>query len=79
MLAGELQLAPNTLVVIDETRFSFENLTGTGIAKINKLRDVIKKQQLRYNYENYSSNVDINLQFLVLSKYKSILDVIISV
>lgn len=79
MSAGEFQLAPNTLVVIDETKFSFQNLAGNSIAQINKLREVIKNQQLPYKFEHFSSNFDIDLQFLVLSKDKSVLDVFTSV
>lgn len=68
-----LQLAQNTQVVLDETQLLPGKLEAVGIEAISSLSELIKTQQLNYDFEFYKVPFQTNLPVLILSEGRSLL------
>lgn len=73
--AAPLQLARGTVLVIDETVMTPGQLNAQGVKNIATLRDLVKWQQLKYDFEYHSMEVDVDVPVLVVSQGKSLLQV----
>ncbi|XP_065649381.1 mini-chromosome maintenance complex-binding protein isoform X5 [Hydra vulgaris] len=74
LVYGALQLACNTQVVIDETQMQPGKLNAEGIRNLTAIGNVIQWQRLDYDFEFSQVEMEANLNMLVLSEGKSLLN-----
>lgn len=75
LIAAPLQLATGTVLLIDETVMTSGQLNEQGVRNIATLRDLVKWQQLKYDFEYHSMDVDVDVPVIVVSQGKSLLQV----
>ncbi|KEI41059.1 uncharacterized protein L969DRAFT_93568 [Mixia osmundae IAM 14324] len=73
--AGRLQLAPGTQVLIDERALHEGKLNEAGLKNVQAVTRAISDQKLSYIFPFSSFDLDIDLNFLVLSIGKSFLQI----
>lgn len=75
LTSGCLQLAKHTHLVFDETQMEPGKLNSEGCQAIASISEIIKAQQLNYDFEYYKIPFDTNIPVLILSEGKSLLPV----
>lgn len=75
LLPGNLQLASNMWILIDETAMDPGLLTVQGVNNLKALRELIQWQKLRYDFTFHSLEMETDVTVLVLSQGKSMLPV----
>ncbi|EPX74613.1 MCM binding protein [Schizosaccharomyces octosporus yFS286] len=72
---GRLQLAPGTLLILDETELSSGTLNDTGVRNVAFLSYLLSQQEITFAYPFSSYNIQTDVRIVVLSHGKSILPV----
>lgn len=67
-----LQLAPHTIVVVDETSMAAGQLSATGVANLRALKTLADHQTVSYAFGSYELPFNANAPLLILSRGKSI-------
>ncbi|XP_046864540.1 mini-chromosome maintenance complex-binding protein-like isoform X2 [Xenia sp. Carnegie-2017] len=75
LMTGKLQLSNNTHLIIDETVLEEGRLNENGTANLNVINHVILWQKLPYDFVFYKTDFLTNLNILILSEGKSLLEV----
>lgn len=70
-----LQLAPQTHLVCDESELKTGELQAKGVDAFRCLANLIKFQQLEYDFHFYEIKYDVDIPVLILSQGRSILPV----
>jgi len=73
LVAAQLQLAPGTVLVLDETCLSEGNISGQGVKALGALRALVTEQQLTCDYSSYDVKIPLDLPCVLLSKQRSII------
>lgn len=73
LTSGLLQLAPQTHLVIDETRLETGQLQSTGLAALGSITQLISSQIVKFDFQFYQLDFDADIPVLVISEGKSIL------
>uniref|UniRef100_A0A914WKE3 Mini-chromosome maintenance complex-binding protein n=1 Tax=Plectus sambesii TaxID=2011161 RepID=A0A914WKE3_9BILA len=73
LTSGRLQLADGTMLLIDETVMQAGQLNEIGLRNIAFLRSVISSQKLAYDFKYHVADFDTDINVLVLSEGKSLL------
>lgn len=73
LVSGVLQLPAETLLFVDETALETGKLEEQGIRNMRSLTELIKWQQLKYDFEYHSLEVNTDMKVLVFSEGKSLL------
>ena len=73
LVSGRLQLAPETLLFVDETALEPGKLEEQGLANLKSLGELIKWQQLKYDFEYHAMEVNTDMKIMVFSEGKSLL------
>jgi len=73
LVAAQLQLAPGTLLVIDETSLSEGSISGKGVKALGAVKTLVTEQQLTCDYLSYDINVPLELPCVLVSKQRSII------
>ncbi|SCZ97665.1 BZ3500_MvSof-1268-A1-R1_Chr4-3g07350 [Microbotryum saponariae] len=71
--AGALQLASNTLVLVDTLSIGQGQLVDTGVKNLRHLATTIAQQKLTYEFPYASFDLETDLGFVVLSQGKAII------
>lgn len=72
LLAAQLQLAPGTLLVLDETQMAEGHLTAPGVNAIKTIGTLVTDQVLPCDFSAYDVNVPLELSIILVSQGKSI-------
>lgn len=72
LLAAQLQLAPGTLLVLDETGLSEGNLNPAGVNSIKTIGTLVIDQCLACNFSAYDVNIPLELFIILVSQGRSI-------
>ena len=73
--SGRLQLAPGTVILVDETQLGEGQLKNRGVRNVQSLARVIKDQILGYRFPYHEFEFHTDLKVLIVSKGKSLLPV----
>lgn len=73
LTSGLLQLAPQTHLVIDETKLKAGQLQSSGLAALGSISQLISNQIVKCDFQFYQLDFDADIPVLVLSEGKSIL------
>ncbi|OZJ02304.1 hypothetical protein BZG36_05195 [Bifiguratus adelaidae] len=73
LLSGHLQLTSNTYLLVDETRLQEGNLQEQGLKNIQALQGVMNGQSLHYAFPYSSFEIQTDLETLVVSTGKPLL------
>ena len=73
LVSGQLQLAPETLLFVDETALDAGKLEQCGLQNLKALGELMKWQQLTYDFEYHTMQVDTDMKIMVFSEGKSLL------
>jgi len=73
LVAAQLQLAPGTLLVLDETCLSEDNISGQGVKALGAIGTLVTEQQLTCDYLSYDVNVPLDIPCVIVSKQRSII------
>lgn len=73
LTSGLLQLSKNTRLIIDETKLTPGKMNESGVRAIGALANIIKQQQLPYDFKFYKMDFEVDIPCLVLSEGKSML------
>ncbi|GLC58233.1 hypothetical protein PLESTB_001336100 [Pleodorina starrii] len=68
-----LQLAPGTLVLLDETMMVPGQLRPEGVASLQALQAVSRQQELPYDFETFQHPVPVDLPLILLTEGRSLL------
>jgi hypothetical protein len=75
LLSGSLQLPKHTHIFIDETKLENGKLDQAGCMAVNDLSELIRTQQLSYDFQFYKIPYKTDLPVLIVSEGKSLLPV----
>jgi Mini-chromosome maintenance replisome factor len=75
LLSGILQLPKHTHVIVDETKLDNGKLDNAGCKAVSDLSELIRTQQLSYDFQFYKIPYKTDLPVLILSEGKSLLSV----
>ncbi|XP_065184738.1 mini-chromosome maintenance complex-binding protein-like [Sycon ciliatum] len=75
LTTGQLQLSEGTVMLLDETALSEGQLNETGISNIVAINSVLSRQQLAYDFQYQTIDFPTNVNAIVVSEGKSILQV----
>ena len=67
LVGGPLQLAEETLLLVDETRLVSGKLGPVGVSNLEALKAVAEEQALEYDFEFHKLPVHTNLKMLIVS------------
>jgi hypothetical protein len=67
LLAG-LQLAPGTVLLLDETKTAEGKLDAQGVQSLDTLRSVVRQQTLPVDFDNYTVRFETELPCLFVSR-----------
>ena len=70
---GILQLPQHTQLVFDETKMETGKLEAPGVKAVQNITELIKSQQLNYDFAFYKLPFNTNIPILILSEGKSLL------
>lgn len=73
LTSGLLQLAPQTHLVVDETRMATGQLQASGVAAIGSMSQLITTQVVKFDFQFYQLDFEADVPVLVISEGKSIL------
>lgn len=73
LTSGLLQLAPQTHLVIDETRLATGQLQSAGLAALSSITQLISNQIVKCDFQFYQLDFEADIPVLVVSEGKSIL------
>lgn len=73
LTSGLLQLAPHTHLVIDETRLASGQLQSPGVAALGSISQLISHQIVKFDFQYYQLDFEMDVPVLVFSEGKSIL------
>lgn len=73
--SGYLQLPNNTHLVLDETKLEAGKLEQSGCLAVADLSELIKSQEVQYDFQFYKIPFHTNIPVLILSEGKSLLPV----
>lgn len=73
LVSGQLQLAAETLLFVDETLLETGKLEEGGLVNLKSLNELIKWQQVKYDFEYHSMEVNTDMKIVVFSEGKSLL------
>lgn len=79
LVGGPLQLAEETLLLVDETRLVSGKLGPVGVSNLEALKAVAEEQALEYDFEFHKLPVHTNLKMLIVSDGKSLVPAAASV
>ncbi|GLI69999.1 hypothetical protein VaNZ11_014733 [Volvox africanus] len=68
-----LQLAPGTVVLLDETLMAPGQLKPEGVASMQALAGVSRRQELMYDFETFHHPVPVDLPLIILTEGRSLL------
>lgn len=71
-----MQLCDDTHLIIDETGMNEGKLEHTGCLNVAALQNIIRDQDIHYDFSYYSVKYNTNVPVLILSEGKSILEVV---
>lgn len=72
LVAGQLQLAPGTLAVFDETQMSVGEVTAEGVRNLQAITTLVTDQQITCDYSFQDVKVPLELHCLMVSTSKSL-------
>lgn len=75
LVSGTLQLPKHTHIFVDETKLENGKLDQGGCKAISDLSELIRNQQLSYDFQFYKISYKTDLPVLILSEGKSLLPV----
>lgn len=75
MKSGILQLPPSLTMIIDETALTPGEVHENGIKNLKSLKEIINWQTVEYDQIVYSHKINSNVNILVVSEGKSLLNV----
>lgn len=73
--SGCLQLPVGSLLLIDETAMKVGQLNPQGVKNITSIGHLIRWQQIKYDFEFHTLDIDTDISVVVLSEGKSLLPV----
>lgn len=73
LVAAQLQLAPGTLLVLDETCLSEGNISAHGVKALTAIGTLVTEQQLSCDYMCYDVNIPLEVPCVLVSKQRSII------
>ena len=79
LISGQLQLSSGCLLFVDETAMKAGQLNAQGLTNLTSVGHLIKWQQLKYDFEYHSLDIETDIPVLVFSEGKSLLPVIFRV
>lgn len=79
LVQGDLQLAPDTIIVVDETTLGSGTLAQKGVLNIAEVKRIAEMGQVQINIEYGEVYVDCNAALIVFSEGKSLLEVSLSI
>ncbi|GIL43939.1 hypothetical protein Vafri_1523 [Volvox africanus] len=68
-----LQLAPGTVILLDETLMAPGQLKPEGVASMQALAGVSRRQELMYDFETFHHPVPVDLPLIILTEGRSLL------
>ena len=68
--SGPLQLAPGTVVVLDETALTSGQLRETGVRNVQALKQLVQLQELEYDFQYHQMRVPVDVAVVVLTSAK---------
>ena len=75
LISGQLQLPSGCILFVDETALKTGQLNPQGVSNLTSVGHLIKWQQLKYDFEFHSLDIDTDIPVLVFSEGKSLLPV----
>lgn len=72
LVAGQLQLAPGSLLVLDETELTEGQVSAQGVKALGAISTLVTDQNLVCDFQAYDVKVPLELSCLLVSKGKSI-------
>jgi len=73
LVAAQLQLAPGTLLVLDETCLSEGTVSGEGVKALAAIGSLVTEQKLTCDYQSYDVQIPLELSCVLVSKQRSII------
>jgi len=73
LVAAQLQLAPGTLLVLDETCLSEGTLSAEGVKALTAIGSLVTEQKLTCNFQSYDVQIPLELSCVIVSKQRSII------
>jgi len=73
LVAAQLQLAPGTLLVLDETRLSEGTISGEAVKALAAIGSLVTEQKLTCDYQSYDVHIPLELSCVLVSKQRSII------
>ena len=73
LVAGHLQLAPHTHLILDETRLDSGQLTQQGVRNLEAVGTLIQEQNVEYDFKYMRIKYDKDVPCLVLSEGRSMI------
>jgi len=73
LVAGQLQLAPGSLLVLDETELAEGQVSAQGVKALGAITTLVTDQSLACDFAAYDVKVPVELSCLLVSKGKSII------
>lgn len=65
--SGPLQLAPGTVMILDETALSAGQLGETGVRNVHALAEFTSVQEIEYDFQYHTMRVPVDVPVLVVS------------
>jgi hypothetical protein len=79
LVSGQLQLSSGCVLFVDETVMKTGQLSPQGVTNLTSVGNLIKWQQLKYDFEYHSLDIDTDIPVIVFSEGKSLLPVVFRV
>jgi hypothetical protein len=73
LVAGQLQLAPGTLVLLDETKMGEGQLSAEGVRNLAALNTLVTEQSLACDFQSYNVKLPLELHCVAVSKHRSLI------
>merc|ERR1719436_958821 len=72
LVAAQLQLAPGTLLVLDETKMVEGQISAEGVKALNAISTLVTEQNLTCDFMSYDVKVPLELSCILVSSGRSI-------
>merc|ERR1719361_2181854 len=73
LVAAQLQLAPGTLLVLDETRMAEGQLSAEGVKALTAVGSLVTEHILTCDYMSYDVKIPLELSCMLVSRRRSII------
>lgn len=72
LVAGQLQLAAGTLLIVDEMKMAQGNLTAEGHKSLLSLQQLVTENKLACDFMSYDVNIPVEVSCVLVSERKSV-------